>query len=141
MHRHNTWVFAAALAGMLTMAAPAMSAPAITGVSGSATNGSQMTISGSGFGSKPTAAPLVWETCPAAGVSSQWSGAWPNAAPSGNSNLQCRAPIRGVALPHGNLSMYMAGEHQTSGANAGYNVMAWKSVNFASYPAYVYVSW
>lgn len=39
----------------------ALSAPAVSGVSGTLTSGQTVTVSGSGFGTKPQAAPLVWD--------------------------------------------------------------------------------
>ena len=118
----------------------ASAAPVISAVSGGPTHGSQLTITGSGFGSKSSAAPLVWDACAAAGVSSQWSGVWPKASSNSDYNLKCRAPIRSVSPPHSNISMYMAGAHaEASGAYSGYNVMAYKTVS--SNPGYVYSSW
>ena len=43
------------------VAASANAQPAITGVSGTVTNNQTVSITGSGFGTKATAAPLVWE--------------------------------------------------------------------------------
>lgn len=117
-------------------------APAISNVQGSFSHKSDLTISGSGFGQKPTPAPVVWDSCEQAGLSSQWSGAWPNRSADSNNNLKCRPPIRGIGLPHNNSTMYMAGSHAGSGgADAGYNVMAFKSRQISSYPAYTYASW
>ena len=39
----------------------ALGAPAISGVSGTLSSGQTVTISGSGFGTKPQAAPLLWD--------------------------------------------------------------------------------
>jgi hypothetical protein len=115
-------------------------APVISSVNGGPTHGSSLTISGSGFGSKSNAAPLVWETCAQAGVSAQWSGVWPKASSNSDYNLKCRAPIRSVGLPHSHDTMYMAGAHaETSGAYSGYNVMAYKNLSISS--GYLYSSW
>ena len=46
----------------LTAAATVWSAPAISGLSGSVAHGGAITITGSGFGAKSQAAPLVWDT-------------------------------------------------------------------------------
>lgn len=39
---------------------PALAAPSVTGVSGTISHGSQITLNGSGFGTKNPAAPLLW---------------------------------------------------------------------------------
>lgn len=130
---------AIAISGVIASAA-ALAAPSVSGVSGNVTHESTVTFSGNGFGSKAQAAPAVWDDCSQAGLSSQWSGAWPNA--SGNSNLECRAPIRNVTPPHNRSSMYLAGGHvQSAGSNGGYNVLLYKTRNISSYPAYTYASW
>lgn len=46
---------------MLLAPSLAISAPSITGISGTITHGSAITISGSSFGTKSTAAPLIWD--------------------------------------------------------------------------------
>jgi len=114
--------------------------PSVQSVSSTGAHGSTSTITGSGFGSKSGTSPAVWDSCPSAGLSSQWSNAWPNK--SGNDNLQCRSPIRGISPPHNNVSMYLAGAHsESNGADEGYNVIAFKNRNINSYPAYTYASW
>lgn len=115
-------------------------APAISSHSGTVAHGNSLTISGSGFGAKTVAAPVVWDDCSGTSITSKWSGYWPNA---GNASYQMayRTPVRGVALPHSRITKYMAGAHgDNSGANAGYNVMVWKTLTGVTYPKYVYFS-
>ena len=45
----------------LVAVAPAWSAPTISGLSGSVAHGGAITITGTGFGAKSQAAPLVWD--------------------------------------------------------------------------------
>jgi hypothetical protein len=131
-----------AAVGLTLAAAVAQSAPQIATYSGTVSHGAQVTLTGSGFGAKATAAPAVWDNCPSAGVSSQWSGVWPNASQNATYNLACRTPIRGVPLPHSHVTMYMAGAHAESGGyNAGYDVIAFKNRNITSYPTNAYFSW
>jgi hypothetical protein len=135
---HRTLLFTALCLAMGVCDA----APAVSGVQGSFSHKSTITLSGTGFGTKATPSPIVWDTCEQAGLSSQWSGGWPNRSSDTNFNLKCRPPIRGIALPHNNVSMYMAGGHgEGGGADAGYNVMAYKARQISSYPAYTYASW
>src|SRR5579864_198662 len=48
----------------------AVATPQVANVSGSANHGSKVTVSGSGFGAKSTAArPVVWDPCSSAGLS------------------------------------------------------------------------
>jgi len=114
--------------------------PVIESVSSSGVHGDPGSINGTSFGTKTGTAPAVWDSCESAGLSSQWDGAWPSA--SGDDNLKCRAPIRGIELPHGNSSMYLAGSHAgNNGYNAGWNVIAYKNRTIGSYPAFTYASW
>ena len=132
------------LGGIVAQFAIAAIAPAqvVTGVSGSAVHGSQLTVSGSGFGTKATSRPVAWDPCSTAGLSSQWSGGWPNASANAVNNVGCRPPIRGISMPHSNSSMYVAGSHaENSSAEAGWNVLVYKTRTISSYPAYTYASW
>jgi len=118
----------------------ALTQPVIESVASSGIHGEASSISGSGFGTKPGSSPAVWDDCDSEGLSSQWDGAWPSA--SGSDNLKCRSPIRGIGLPHNNISMYLAGSHAgNDGYNAGWNVIAYKNRTISSYPAYTYASW
>jgi hypothetical protein len=120
--------------------AAAIGAPAVQQVSGTFAHKASVTISGSGFGSKAQAAPVVWDDASGSNVLAKWSGAWPDNNPAYNTTY--RAPQRGVALPHGNITKYIAGAHaEGAGATGGYNVIFFKNITINSYPAQYYVSW
>lgn len=50
------------LVAVISFPCRGVTAPSTSGVEGNFSNGSQITISGFGFGTKPTATPLVWDT-------------------------------------------------------------------------------
>lgn len=138
-------ICAAALA-MLWIAAPVEADPAISGASGSVTHGSTITITGSGFGAKPTAAPVVWDDASTGTLltdNGKWSGAWPNRGSNMSYITQYHTPFRGIALPHSHITRYIAGAHGllNEGYDAGYNVMFWRTLNVTSYPINFYLSW
>jgi len=119
-------------------------APSISNVSGTLSHKQTVIVQGSGFKTKSSAAPVVWDDCSGTNITDKWSGAWPNG--SGTSyNMAYRTPAglgRGVALPHPNITKYMCGAHYPgSGYNAGYNVMVWKNKTKPSFPAYSYWSY
>lgn len=128
-------------AGLLSLAAiTATAAPAITAASGTFNHKSSVTITGSGFGVKSPAAPVVWDDASGGSILSKWSDAWPNQNPSFNTIY--RPPQRGIGLPHAHITRYIAGAHYGfGGADAGYNVMFWRNRTISSYPAYTYMSW
>jgi hypothetical protein len=129
-------------AAILWLALPATSAaqPSISNVSGQWLHKGTVTIGGSGFGSKPTAAPVVWDDASGGSITDKWTGAWPNNNPT--YNLGYRAPQRGISLPHNRITRYIAGGHgQGLGPTGGYNVVFFKSRTFSSYPYYTYISW
>ncbi len=122
-------------------------APAITSVSGAFTHGSTVTISGSGFGTKSTAAPVVWDDASTGTYptdNGKWDGAWPNCSANHQYDPRYYTPQelgRAVSLPHVNTTRYIAGAHwPSSDAYCGYNVMLFKQVS-RSWPFYVYSSW
>jgi hypothetical protein len=99
-------------------------------------------VGGAGFGDKPQAAPVVWDDASGSNIQDKWDGAWPNYPTNPAYNATYRTPQRGISLPHGRITQYIAGAHYPGdGAEAGYNVMFWKNRTFASYPAYTYASW
>jgi hypothetical protein len=117
--------------------------PSINSTSGTWSHGNSVTISGGGFGSKSTAAPVVWDDCSSGTYPTDagWSGYWPNHGES-SYYLHYTTPIRGIGLPHGNISRYMAGCHgDDEGYWGGYNVMCWKTRTISSFPSYTYASW
>ena len=75
-----------------------LATPLPVSVSGTLNHGATVTISGSGFGAKATAAPLVWDNATAGAVTDLWTGAWPNELPG--YNLAYYAPMRSIGLPH-----------------------------------------
>ena len=112
----------------------------ISSVSGVWNHKSTLTITGTGFGTKSTAPPVVWDDSSATSITDKWSGGWPDNSNNSNYNIAYRTPIRGVNPPHQRVGRYIAGAHgESNGYNAGYNVMVWKSRTVAL-PAKLYVS-
>src|SRR5262245_34215668 len=102
---------------LLFFATSAAAAPVIQQASGTLNHIKSITITGSGFGSKEVAAPVVWDDASGTNILNKWDGAWPNA---GNSAYYTRytTPIRGISLPHNHISKYIAGAHgDSAGAN------------------------
>lgn len=129
-----TWI------AMLACAEPALSAPVVQQLSGALNHKSTITIRGSGFGSRATAAPLVWDDATGKDISNKWDGAWPNALPGFNTNYY--SPMRGINPPHSHDPRYIAGAHAANtGSNSGYNVVFFKNIPLQSFPFYVYASW
>jgi hypothetical protein len=116
-------------------------APTVSQVAGTFDHRATITISGSGFGTKATAAPLVWDDASGSGIGDKWDGAWPDNDPPYNTAY--RAPQRGISLPHNHITRYIAGAHaHTDGANGGYNVIVFKYFTLpSSFPYYLYASW
>jgi hypothetical protein len=125
----------------------ALGAPSVSDISGALTHGNTVTISGSGFGAKITAAPVVWDDASTGTLltdNGKWSGAWPDCGTAAY-HIKYTTPIRGIALPHSHISRYIAGAHGDSwtacGAYGGPNVVFWKYRTIPSYPRYTYMSW
>lgn len=120
----------AVIAVCLLGAGGAFAAPSISGTSGTWSHGGAVTISGSSFGTKSPAAPLLWDNGQYATLSAAgWYGWWPNTGPAG-AQLQYSTGTAGVVMPHARVSKYITGAHEgTTGFDAGYNVAAW--VDFA----------
>jgi hypothetical protein len=121
----------------------AHAAPSISGVSGTISHGQSITISGSGFGSKSTAAPAVWDNCSGTDVLDKWDVNYN--ADSGSSYAGAyRTPAslgRNVALPHSNITKYFCGAHYPgTSAQAGWNVGVAKNRTVTSWPCYSYIS-
>lgn len=123
----------------LVTCVPVAAQPAINGVSGSVAHGGTLTIQGSGFGTKTTAAPVVWDDASGTNVLDKWDGAWPTSQFPAYA-LTYRAPMRGVAPPHNRVGKYLAGAHGSTGATGGQNVMVWKNRTLST-PGYTYASW
>ena len=119
---------------------PALATPLVQNVSGTLSHGGTVTITGAGFGSKSKAAPLVWDNASGNAISDKWTGGWPSQLPG--YNLGYYAPMRGIGLPHSHVTRYIAGAHAAmTGANAGYDVMMFKSLALPALPYYIYASW
>jgi hypothetical protein len=132
----------AGLIAALGAAGATSAAPAVQQVSGAMNHNGTITITGSGFGNKATAAPLVWDNAAgtASALSSQWTGAWPDKLPGYNTGYY--SPMRGIAPPHAHDSRYIAGCHAANtGADSGYAVMAWVNIQAPALPSYIYASW
>ena len=106
----------------------AFAAPVVQNVTGTLSHKTTVTVSGSGFGTKTSAAPALWDDGSATSLSSKWSLSVPNAAADGSYNIQYRSTgYRGVAGPHSNSSKYIVGGHtNTWNPYAGGNVMLTK---------------
>jgi hypothetical protein len=127
-------------AGLIAVVGPALSAPVVQQASGAVNHKGTLTISGSGFGSKTTAAPVVWDDATASDISKNWDGAWPNLLPGYNTNYY--SPMRGINPPHSHDTRYIAGAHAgNAGADAGWNVIFFKNISLPSFPCYIYASW
>lgn len=101
---------------------------------GSLAHGQSFAVTGSGFGSK--SAPLIVDR----GNLSAWTGYEPTTA-GGTYNLAWRAPHRGIALPHDNITQYLTGCHFGDGYSAGWDVMVWRTRTGVSYPMRTFASW
>ena len=87
----------AVLLGLLFSVA-AISAPSISGVSGTVSHGSSITISGSSFGTKATAAPVSWKTFEDNSITSGgWSIGFPENFSTSNSNNRTNSSYYGKA--------------------------------------------
>lgn len=131
---------------LVFLASSAVAAPSINQASGTFNHKNTVTITGTGFGTKATAAPVVWDDASTGTLltdNGKWSGAWPNRGSNLSYITQYHTPMRNVPLPHNNITRYIAGAHglANEGTDAGYNVMFWKTRTITSYPQYLYLSW
>jgi hypothetical protein len=134
---------ARASAGVLlfAVAGAALAAPTIAGVTGSSDHKGSMTITGSGFGSKPQAAPVVWDDASTGTLvtdGGKWHGFYPTPAEGSPTYLRYTTPIRNIALPHSHISRYIAGGH---GGAQDLMVMFWRNRTMGAFPQYTYISW
>jgi hypothetical protein len=99
-------------------------AVAITSATGFLTHGSTLTIAGTGFGTKTTAAPYVWDDCSGTDPTVKWDFVYPHENDAAF-RLTYRTPAQvtragdvagGVALPHSHVTKYLAGAHYNSAA-------------------------
>ena len=120
--------------------AAASGAPSITGYSGSTAHGGQLVLSGAGFGTKPSAAPTVWDDCShGQPMSARWDGWWPNTA-DGIDPLYATgyraAGFRGISPPHTHVTGFMGGAHYPATDSNSYNVAVWKTFSHPAFPYY-----
>ena len=126
--------------GVIAGIGPALSAPVIQQISGALNHKGAITISGTSFGSKATAAPLVWDDATGGDISDKWDGAWPKLVPGYNTNYY--RPMRGINPPHSHDTRYIAGAHATTaGAYSGEIVTFFKNIPLQPFPFYIYASW
>lgn len=123
----------------LGLVSEAWGQPAVSGVSGQWSHKGTVTIQGSGFGTKAQAAPLVWDDASASDIRSKWTGAWPDQSDSSVFYTRYTTPMRGISLPHDNVSRYIAGGHGNSGWTL--SVALFKDYNIPAYPQPVYVTY
>jgi len=130
----------------LTAAAQAVSTPVVQQIGGTLNHGGTITISGTGFGAKTTAAPLVWDDASSSDISDKWDGVWPSTIPPYNTSYH--TPMRGIDLPHNHVTRYIAGNQYSAtiatavvgGASGGGNVAVFKNIDLRP-PFNVYASW
>jgi hypothetical protein len=126
---------------LMCLAGSAAAAPVIQGVSGTFAHKGSVTITGSGFGTKAVAAPVVWDDASGTNILNKWSGAWPKTATTPSNNTNYRTPIRGISLPHNHITNYIAGCGIGGDAYSGNNVLIYKNRTISSYPAFTFFSW
>jgi hypothetical protein len=137
----NSRVGALTLAVVLASAAQAAAQPAITGVSGSYAHKGSVTVTGTNFGTKPVAAPVVWDDA-STSLLSKWTGGWPDCSANTNYNIAPRTPIRGITPPHSRVGKYIAGAHaEENGYCGGQNVILYKKFTNFTKPTVIYASW
>jgi hypothetical protein len=126
------------------------SVPVVISATGALAHKGAVTITGSGFGTKAQAAPLVWDDASGTNVLAKWSGYWPDGAPTPSSNLQYMpAPVLGVNPPHNRVGRYLTGAHESSSNfHTGQDVAVWKDFNkveggylYLSYYSFVNPGW
>jgi hypothetical protein len=124
--------------------------PSIASAPALVSHGQSVTISGSGFGAKPRAAPAVWDDGSGDNPLDRWDTVYPytNDVPF---RFGYRMPSQvtlangsngGIALPHGHVQRYLCGAHYNSGnldAYSGANVAAVKNGQEGN--IYTYVSY
>lgn len=125
-------------------AMPALAAPSITGVSDSFTHGQSVTISGSGFGIKSQASPVVWDDCQGDDPLDLWDRIY-NRDSGADYILDYRTPSevgRGVSTAHNHANKYMAGCFYPGGTPyLGSNVGVWKERSGVTGANFMYISW
>lgn len=117
----------------------ALAAPTITGMSGNVSHGSAVTVSGTGFGVKNPAAPLLWDDGTSNPLLSRHYDGWlpTNAQMGAQYNMAYRpVPFRGVNGPNARVQYILGGAHaQNNGdsASGSANVGIGKNITSHSY--------
>jgi len=132
---------------VMVAVAEAVSAPVVQQVNGALNHGSTITVSGTGFGTKGTAAPLVWDNATTSEITDKWDGAWPSSIPPYNTTYH--SPMRGVNPPHDHDTRYIAGNQHSpavatavaGGAYGGGNAVVFKNIRLSAFPSNIYASW
>lgn len=128
----------------LALSSTAWGAPSISGVSGTVDHGESVTITGTGFGTKSTAAPIVWDNCSGEDPLALWDGNY-NSLSGDDYVGNYRTPAQvggGVSTAHAHVSKYFCGAHYpATGATDGWNVGLWKVRQVNSLPSYTYLSY
>ena len=125
----------------VTVSTAASAAPVIDNAAGEFDHGATLIISGSSFGSKPQAAPVIWDDASGTDIRNLWDNVWPDAAPTPEAEPHYTAPVNGISLPHNHITRYIMGSHAGGDSRSGYQVFLIKSRNVSSYPYYSYISW
>ena len=127
-------------ATLLIASAATLAAPTVSQVQGPLDHNGSITITGSGFGSKASGAPWIWDNATAGKLKDVWGDAWPNQLPGYNTGYY--PPMRGVSPPHSHDARLIAGAHAANtGAYSGYMVMMFKSLYLPTFPCTFYASW
>jgi hypothetical protein len=116
-------------------------APAPSGVTGTITHGQSVVIAGTGFGTKATAAPTIWDNCTGSSPGSTWDFAYPEVSGSPY-DIVYSTVYNSVAMPHTNISKYMRGiTYPHTSYNAGYQAGVGQNFTVSSFPYDVYLSY
>jgi len=131
--------------------------PVVDSITGEIEHGGTLTITGSEFGIKDSAPPLMWDDCEGAttdsddavvgsgdtatafknGVVSGWDEAWPrvgDSSPTENARIRYRNEgFRSVDGPHGRSETYLAGSHHQEDP---WNEENTDAATLAGYPGY-----
>jgi hypothetical protein len=110
-------------------------------LAGTWSNGQTVTFTGSGFGTKSPAGPVLFDNGQYSTITTVWDGAWPSII-GGGFDTAYSAGQRGVAMPTPFTAKYITGcSANYLGADNGYNIMVWKSRTIGALPQYTYASW
>lgn len=120
---------------MFTFVTQSWAAPQISSVSGSLQHRATLTISGTGFGTKSPAAPLLWDDGEhGQPVSARW-GQWAPSASGASYNMDYRTQAPGRSMPqaHSRSTRFASGGGYglnggvANGSNTGWNVILFKN--------------